>query len=372
MTAAVYIAREIANFKEFKASQLGSIKIVDDIKVNEAASFNENINNVKGKVDEQINYFKQYKLTLDNGFKAIKNKADNAKLTAVGFAAASATAVAEQLNMINNAGNCVGGAFSVNQPEKKWDTYYLSQISQAQKMEDRWALFSEWEMMRIENASGPNLNDYKNYKANYPALPLEFFKSTISAVSNLVIPQAFAAKEVIINQDLKDNKAADYIGDLDKLGIVGGAALVFASYKLGFDKPFLEAIGNGTTRAIIFGAQSVLAFMAYDNFNKGATLYIERLKKIDDILNQMGSTFKTGLDQLLISDGMSAQIEALFARVNIPCPKTFNQMTIRETVDFMDSNISNSKFNSADTEKILVFKQKIQDTAGQYDKKIIL
>jgi hypothetical protein len=68
------------------------------------------------------------------------------------------------------------------------------------------------------------LDDYDFIKKNYPNLDSHFFEMAINSVSHLILPIANAASEVILSNDVKNNKSLDYIGDLDKLGIVGGAA----------------------------------------------------------------------------------------------------------------------------------------------------
>jgi hypothetical protein len=198
-----------------------------------------------------------------------------------------------------------------------------------------------------------------------------FFIASINAFSNFLLPQAFAAKEIIINKDLKDNKLADYAGDLDKLGIIGGAAIILISYIAGWKIPFLSSItATASSRAITFGVQSAIAFAASVNFNKGAKLIIARLDQADELLNQVGGELKLGLDQLVISDETSSKVGNILAKARVVLPKPLNQMTIRETTEFLEGSDANPKLTTEDKMSILEFTNGLKEKANQYDKKI--
>ena len=301
-TAAVYVFQEMRNIKILKASQLAEIEIVNNLSIDKNKSAKENAKILEAKVDQQVGYIKAYKNTLDHAVVALKKKAQNAKIVSVGFLAASATAAAEQMNWIDGGGACV--------------------VSATQK---------------------------KIIKSN------NFFAQAFNTLFSTAIAGEGSSK-VTLAAELKDNKAADWLGDLDKLGIVGGLAINVVAYISGWKMGFLKSVmASGTSRAIVFGVQSALAFMAAKLFENAATEMGKRLDKIDSLLNSMQNIAHKGINVVVPSDADARRFQEIASKLGVPADKLITEMSLNDASIYLKKIKSN--FESLDDEgKALVNK----------------
>lgn len=301
-TAAVYVFQEMRNIKILKASQLAEIEIVNDLFIDKTKSVKENAKMLEAKVDQQVGYIKAYKKTLDLAVVALKKKAQNAKMVSVGFLAASATAAAEQMNWIDGGGTCVVSATPRKSTESK-----------------------------------------------------NFFVHLFSTLFSTAIA-AEGSTKVTLAAQLKDNKAADWLGDLDKLGIVGGLAINVVAYISGWKMGFLKSVmASGTSRAIVFGVQSALAFTAAKLFENAATEMGKRLDKIDSLLSSMQNIAHKGINVVVPSDADARRFQEIAAKLGVRADKLITEMSLNDASIYLKK--IKSKFESLDDEgKALVNK----------------
>lgn len=310
-SAALYLSLEMANIKILKASKLAELEVVDDLSIDQDKSLKENAKLVKSKINDQIGYLKSYKKTLDDAFKALKKKARNAKMMSAGFLAASAAAMAEQMELYSGGGACVV----------------------------------------------------------YSGLQNETFKNAIPwSVSSFLMNRAVASDKVTLAPSLKNNQIADWMGDLDKLGIVGGAAVNIIAYMTGQQIVFLKSItSNGTSRSITFGMQGALAYAAGNMFDQAASSFIERMQKVDKILDQFEKTGKKGLDLIVPSDTDARRFQEIAKKVGVPSEKLITEMTLREASSFIDDTIeeAGNKLSEIEFQFLNQYAEKLEDKASE-------
>lgn len=339
-TAALYVLQEMRNIKVLKASQLAEIEVVSEFKTDRNKSLKENAAMLEEKVDLQVGYIKKYKNTIDHAVTALKNKAKNAKMVSVGFLAASATAAAEQMDWISGGGACVVAAQS--SPEKmnfskELDNLYAAMIDSSNKVEDKWALYYEWESLKFGVDRVTTKNEYEKFKQ----LPVsnDVLKMAMTLIHESLLSTAFAqndSKKVTVAGSLKNDKAADWYGDLDKLGIVGGVAVNVVAYMAGWQMGFLKSIiASGTSRSITFGVQGALAFSAGKLFEDAAKSLEEKLTKVDKLINGIQAITKKGIQFLVISDQDSKNIQKIAEKLGVASDKLITEMTLNEASDYL-------------------------------------
>jgi uncharacterized protein YdhG (YjbR/CyaY superfamily) len=318
-TSAFYLLQEMMAIKILKASRLGEIEVVDNMELDKNKTVNQNLQNAKDKVSDQAQYLRNYKKTLDDYFKALKKKAQNAKIAGFGFAAASAAAAAEQMDFFTG----VSGSCIVSTPNHFIDHFVKNAIS--------------------------------------------FF------IPSLFAEEKKGSKKVVLSEDLKNNKAADYAGDLDKLGIVGGAATHLIAYMMGYKMTFLQNLmASGTSRAILFGANSALAFIVYKLFEDSATKVEAQLKKIDNLINAAEATMNNGVDKLMNNDKIFKRLNQLAEIAGVKSKKPLGEMTINELEAFAKEveNSGKNKFNEFQKNKLNELKAEIKENAPELKDKI--
>lgn len=318
-TSAYYLLQEMMAIKILKASRLGEIEVVDNFELDKNKTVNQNLQNAKEKVSDQAQYLRNYKKTLDDYFKALKKKAQNAKIAGFGFAAASAAAAAEQMDFFTGvSGSCV-----VQTPN-----HYIEYI--------------------VKNAVSL------------------FFPISLAEEKK-------GSKKVVLSEDLKNNKAADYVGDLDKLGIVGGAATHLIAYMMGYKMTFLQNLmASGTSRAILFGANSALAFIVYKLFEDSATKVEAQLKKIDDLINAAESTMTKSVDKLMNNEKLFRRLNDLAELAGVKPKKPLGEMTINELEAFAKEveTSGKNKFNEIQKNKLNELKAELRENAPEIKEKI--
>ena len=318
-TSAFYLLQEMMAIKILKASRLGEIEVVDNVELDKNKTVNQNLQNAKEKVSDQAQYLRNYKKTLDDYFKALKKKAQNAKIAGLGFAAASAAAAAEQMDFFTG----VSGICVVQSPNQ--------------------------------------MIDYVAKNAMSFFFPISFAE------------EKSGSKKVVLSEDLKNNKAADYVGDLDKLGIVGGAATHLIAYMMGYKMTFLQNLmASGTSRAILFGANSALAFIVYKLFEDSATKVEAQLKKIDDLINAAESTMNNGVDKLMNNEKLFRRLNDLAELAGVKPKKPLSEMTINELEAFAKEveTSGKNKLNELQKTKLDELKAEIRERAPELKEKI--
>lgn len=376
-SAAFYIISEIANVKILKASQLAEIEVVSDYKfskdkslaenmkeikrnVNMDKSYKENLSDVKSRIDDQIGYIKAYKKTLDNYFTALKKKARNAKIVSIGFLSSSVAAVAEQMDLFSGGGACVAThKIENNNTSKEYlvfssklDDYYIKSIDEAKKAEEKWAFYFEWESFKFGANRSMTWEEFSRLK-NIPSMDSSslstILKAAIGSLELNFVANVFAASEKItVIPSLKNKKMADWYGDLDKLGIVGGAAVTLVAYISGWQMGFLKSImASGTSRAITFGAQGALAYTAGTMFDKAADGFIGKMEKVDEIIDSFDKYAKKGIDLLVPPDSYSKKFQEIVAIAGVPSHKIITEMSIREACSYIEKikELGNDKLN---------------------------
>lgn len=339
-SAAVYVLQEMRNIKILKASQLAEIEVINSVDVDQTKSTKENAKMLEGKVDEQVGYIKAYKNTIDHAVKALKNKAKNAKMVSIGFLASSATAAAEQMDWISGGGACVTSARPTLDQinfSQKLDVRYAQLIDQAKKVEDKWAYYYEWESLKFGVDRTLSLNEYEKLKET--PVSSEILKQAMNFIQSTLLSTALAAeatKKITVAESFKDNKAADWIGDLDKLGIVGGLATNIVAYMAGWQMGFLKSIiASGTSRAITFGAQGALAFTAGKLFGEAAEDLEKKLARVDRLLNDVQTISKKGINVLVPSDADARRFKALAEKMGVPADKLITEMSLSEAQAYL-------------------------------------
>lgn len=339
-TAAVYVLQEMRNIKILKASQLAEIEVIDNINIDKTKSVKENAKILENKVDQQVGYIKAYKNTIDHAVNALKKKTKNAKMVSIGFLASSAAAAAEQMDWISGGGACVAthtpNIHNLNFSEQL-DTRYAKLIDEAKKAEDKWGYYYEWESLKFGVDRTLSQNQYENLKK--VPVTSEILKNAMNLIHSTLISSALAAedsKKVTVAGSLKDNKAADWIGDLDKLGIVGGVAVNVVAYMAGWQMGFLKSIiASGTSRAITFGAQGALAFTAGKLFEDAANDLSKKLARIDRLLNDVQNVTKKGINLLVPSDADARRFQELAVKIGVSSDKLITEMSINEAKDYL-------------------------------------
>lgn len=384
-SAGLYVLQEMANIKVLKASQLAEIEVVDDLKIKNELSLKENIKEVNDKVDAQVGYLKNYKKTLDDAFSALKKKAKNAKMVSVGFLASSAAAVAEQMDWFTGvAGSCVASHETDGRNHSKralvfsskFDDHYGQLIDKAQSAQDKWAYYYEWEAYKFGATRSMSWDEYAQLKNN-PTLTPEFLgpilNSAMKMIQSQMLASAFASEKVTVAASLKNNKTADWYGDLDKLGIVGGVATNLVAYMAGWQMGFLKTIiASGTTRAITFGAQGAIAFTAGKMFDDGADGFIDRMAKIDTIIDQLDKTVKKGLDALVPSDGDAKRFQEIANKLGVPSNKLITEMSLREAGHYIEKikDNGNEKLSDLEDKFLDSYSDKLKKKAEDFGNKI--
>jgi hypothetical protein len=377
-TSALYILSEIATLKTLKASQLAEIEVVNDLTIDQNKSVQENVKVVKAKVDAQVGYLKTYKKTLDDYFEALKKKSRNAKMASIGYLAASAAAVAEQMDWISGGGNChvTNNDVSLKSPQslvfsKNVDDRYIQFINNAKTNEDKWAIYYEWESYKFGANRSMTNKDYDNFK-NIPSNLSEKSLSAIlvmgiQTIQNQIVKSAFseavASEKVAVAPSLKNDKMADWYGDLDKLGIVGGLATNVVGFMITGQITFLNSIMlSGTSRAITFGVQSALAYTASKMFDDGADGLIEKMALLEKVIDEIDKGAHIGLDALVPGDVDCQHLQEIAAKIGVPSSKLINQMTLREAGQFIEKikETANDKLNAADYGFINSYADKLQ------------
>ena len=376
-SAALYIVSEIMNVKILKASQLAEIEVVSDYKfskdknlnenlkglkqnINLDKSYKENLDDVKSNIDDQIGYIKAYKKTLDHYFAALKKKARNAKIVSIGFMASSVAAIAEQMDLFSGGGACIA-SHNIDKSKdskeylvfsSKLDDYYMKSIDEAKSSEDKWANYFEWESYKFGANRSLSWEEFSRLK-NIPSMDSHslssILKATITSLESNFVANAFAASEKItVIPALKNKKMADWYGDLDKLGIAGGAAVTLVAYMTGWQMGFLKSImASGTSRAITFGVQGALAYTAGSMFDEAADGFIGKMAKVDKIIAYFDKYAKEGIDMLVPSDAYSKKFQEIVAIAGVPSDKLITEMTIREAGSYIDKikELGNDKLN---------------------------
>jgi hypothetical protein len=402
-TAAFYIVSEMMNVKILKASQLAEIEVVSNVKYDENKniadnikdnidmdkSYKENIASTKSKIDDQISYFKTYKKTLDSYFRALKKKARNAKIASAGFLAASAAAIAEEMNMFGGGGSCVLPTSSIENKNvlkntlvfsKKFDEHYKWLIDQARNERDKWAYYYEWEAYKFGADRSMTWEEFSRLKS----LPLIGESSLTLILSNMInsiqsqlVTTAFAgvnpSEKITVIPELKNKKMADWYGDLDKLGIVGGAATSLIAYMSGWQMGFLQkTIASGTSRSLLFGAQSAIAFTAGSMFDTAAKGFIEKMAKVDKLVDYFGRYAKTGLDLLVPSDSFSKKFQEIADHVGVHSDKLITEMTIREAIEYIEEikETANEKLSDLNFNFLNEYSDKLKTKASEIIPKI--
>ncbi|QDK41428.1 hypothetical protein DOM21_08155 [Bacteriovorax stolpii] len=339
-SAAIYVLQEMRNIKILKASQLAEIEVVNKIDIDKTKSVKENAKILEAKVDEQVGYIKAYKNTIDHAVSALKKKAKNAKMVSIGFLASSATAAAEQMDWISGGGACVASApASLDQLNfsPKLDARYAQLIDEAQSAQDKWAYYYEWESLKFGVDRTLSWSEYEKLK-NVP-VSSGILKNAMGFIHSTLLSTALAAedtKKVTVAGSLKDNKAADWIGDLDKLGIVGGLATNVVAYMAGWQMGFLKSIiASGTSRAITFGAQGALAFTAGKLFGDAATDLEKKLARIERLINDVQAVSKKGINMLVPSDADARRFQEIAAKIGVPSDKLITEMSINEAQAYL-------------------------------------
>lgn len=339
-TAAVYVFQEMRNIKILKASQLAEIEVLDNITIDKNKSVKENAKKLESKVDQQIGYIKAYKNTLDSAVIALKNKAKNAKLVSIGFMAASATAAAEQMDWISGGGTCVTTtSLEKINFSKQLDTKYAALIEGATRSEDKWAYYYEWESLKFGVNRTLSISEYQNLKKTQVTSGI--LVNAMKFIQSNLLASALAAedsKKVVVAEQLKNNKAADWLGDLDKLGIVGGLAINVVAYISGWQMGFLKSVmASGTSRAVVFGVQGALAFTAGKLFESAADNLEKKLAKVDDLINKLQGVAKNGINVLVPSDADARRFKEVIAKLGLPSDKLITEMSVNEASAYINN-----------------------------------
>ncbi len=343
-SAAVYVLQEMRNVKVLKASQLAEIEVVN-LDVDKTKSIKENSKMLEQKADEQVGYIKAYKNTIDHAVVALKKKAKNAKVVSAGFLAASAVAAAEQMDWFSGGGACVAEASGIEKINfsRDLDTRYAKLIDEAKSYEDKWARYYEWESLKFGSKRALSPVEYEKLKS-VPVTSM-MLKGAMSIIESTLLSSALAqaeaqkdTKKVTVAASLKDNKAADWILDLDKLGIAGGLATNIVAYMAGWQMGFLKSIiASGTSRAVVFGAQGALAFGAGKLFEDSAMELEKKLARIDLMINDLQKAAKSTLGLSFISQSDALRFQKLALKMGVNSDKLITEMTLDEAEAYLKS-----------------------------------
>lgn len=373
-SAAVYILQEMRNIKILKASQLAEIELVNGYNADKTKSVKENAKILESKVDQQVGYLQAYKGTLVHAVNGLKKKAKNAKMVSIGFLASSAAAAAEQMDWISGGGACIASAVpSIERLHfsPQLDRRYAALIAAANKTEDKWAYYYEWESLKFGVNRSLTWKEYNRLKD--VSVSDSILVNAMNVIHSHLLASAFAAedsKKVTVMGSLKNNKAADWLGDLDKLGIVGGVATSIVAYMAGWQMSFLKSImASGTSRAITFGAQGALAFTAGKLFEDAATELGKKLDKIDRLIFESQNLAKKGINALVPSDADAVRFQEIAAKLGVASNKLITTMDLNEARDYLE-RIKNKVEKLNDKDKALIKKYEVELSEKLKEKKI--
>lgn len=373
-SAAVYVLQEMRNIKILKASQLAEIEMVNGYTADKTKSVKENAKILESKVDQQVGYLQAYKGTIVHAVNGLKKKAKNAKMVSIGFLASSAAAAAEQMDWISGGGACVAssGPFIERlQFSPQLDRRYAVLIETANKTEDKWAYYYEWESLKFGVNRSLSWKEYNRLKD--VSVSDSILVNAMNVIHSHLLASAFAAedsKKVTVMGSLKNNKAADWLGDLDKLGIAGGVATSIVAYMAGWQMSFLKSImASGTSRAITFGAQGALAFTAGKLFEDAATELGQKLDKIDRLIFESQNLAQKGINTLVPSDADAVRFQEIAAKLGVTSNKLITAMSLNEAQDYLD-RIKNKVEKLDDEGKALIKKYEVELSEKLKEKKI--
>lgn len=373
-SAALYILQEMRNIKILKASQLAEIELVNGYNADKTKSVKENAKILESKVDQQVGYLQAYKGTLVHAVNGLKKKAKNAKMVSIGFLASSAAAAAEQMDWISGGGACIASAVpSIERLHfsPQLDRRYAALIAAANKTEDKWAYYYEWESLKFGVNRSLTWKEYNRLKD--VSVSDSILVNAMNVIHSHLLASAFAAedsKKVTVMGSLKNNKAADWLGDLDKLGIVGGVATSIVAYMAGWQMSFLKSImASGTSRAITFGAQGALAFTAGKLFEDAATELGKKLDKIDRLIFESQNLAKKGINALVPSDADAVRFQEIAAKLGVASNKLITTMDLNEARDYLE-RIKNKVEKLNDKDKALIKKYEVELSEKLKEKKI--
>lgn len=348
-TSAAYLLLEMLNVKKLKADQLAEIEIVDGIKIDTKKGLQENANALLGKVDQQVGYLVTYKKALEYTIKALRKKAKNAKMVSIGFLAASAAAAAEQMNLLSGGGACVVSHEKTPNIKEmnfdpKVDQFYADKIEKAEKMEDRWRMFYEWEAIKLGRNQIPLASDRESlpqtfvppfiFKAAMVVMSLGFLESALAEESGVESDNGI--KKIMLIPEFKDNKAANWLVDLDKLGIVGGVATHLIAYMTGWQMGFLKSImASGTSRSLTFAAQAALAFSAGTLFESAVKKLQAKLDWLEDLVLKLQKGISWGMKILIPTEAEAKKIQNILNRLGLLNEKLITEMSLEEAYDYL-------------------------------------
>lgn len=161
-------------------------------------------------------------------------------------------------------------------------------------------------------------------------------------IFEFLFPSAFA----------NDQKKMDYVGDVDKLGIVMGglvsAGLVFAIYK-GYFPAIKGLLKLGGTRSALFLANSGIALLASKKLKEASKVYLDRINEIKSLIAKLRVKLEEGADKIDRFLDKLDKLGAALVKYGIVLPKKLTEMSVNELKSFIKTIDPKEKaFESSD------------------------
>lgn len=357
-TAAIYITRELLNTGKFRASELSEIERISKLRIDRQKTYNQNIDAVKYAVDTQVDHLNSYSNILREGFESIRDKAKNARMASYGFGLASATAAAETFMGSGTCGEVPSEEELLSANYRQYLDETRSRIQSASSVTEAFYSYYEWEskLFGLEMAESYSfdekkiLSQFKNQKH-----ALEFIKQSILAslefVSDVFVSRAQAnySDQVEFTREeifTADSKAYDLAADADKIGAIllgGSFELLMYAFVPGYHKFLTKVAASGPSRSIAFGGHALLAHLTANDLEEASENFLERVDKVDEIIDRIHRATGSALDTIRLSDAMARRIENFARRNGINFPKPLDQMSLEEIDRFLSSEVRKLK-----------------------------
>ena len=275
---AYYFFKEVSVWEEFKGGSDHALVTYENV-----------------EVDNQVEALKTAKEENDLALEAIKQKQENAKYAAIGIAVAAAAALIEAMLEKSPAKYCLNGQCPVDSYKKissvieekdsnlfknLADTKVSSTIDNSYDNNlDYFINFSDRNSDRIHSLTHQQYRELKKSSEAKDLPSTDLLKAFTKKMSNMIFPQAHALQQ------------------LEKIGIVGGAALSYMAYKYADGLMTADSLwGKSYTRAAAFAACAGIAYMAMNEYEEVIQDLESRSKKYQYLIDRLlGSTLAPNL-----------------------------------------------------------------------------
>ncbi len=370
-TSAVYITRELANTRKFRLSQLAEFERISEFKVDHARTYNQNLDAARYAADLQVELLRSYKNVLRSGFESIQDKAKNAKQVFYGFGIASATAAGEQYFGSGTCGSVSPVESGAYIDYEKFniealasaDNTFFDLVRNANELSEAMYHYYQWDAQIRGEDFKYELSDFHVFDESYDQwlsqdllnkeLDASFsFQEIIVAamrsVQEFLISSSYArdysseerkqyqsqikTEKMMISEQL-DNRAADFIADIDKIGallIGGGFNLLLQKFSPGYNKFLNKVASNGVYRSAAFGVHALLAQQASTRLDRASEAFLVRIDRVGDLISRLQDDFHKGTDLMYMTPKTDQKVSELLVKRGYGTDVSLSELSISE------------------------------------------